>query len=281
MNKRSHKIIWAITLTIVLLAFGGIGVRNFLSAMEEKLIGLQASDHMMNFLTTDWRLRREPTRQAVEQVAGFVNDPDRATTSETYFAQGLFRFYAQSDSPGAEESLRHAIELDPQWAWPHDVLGIVLFRSGQQETGIASIEYAMKLAPEWSRPYSDMARLYRLEEDWDKALAYANTAMDMDKNDPVPLYNYGVVLDFMGDRAGAQEVYLQVLKLNAELPAPYYNIACDYARKGDIDEALKHLAIAIRLSPEFHAESQEDSDFDGLRDNPKFIAFMKQLRPNE
>ena len=284
MNKRSHKIIWVITLTTVMLAFG---VQHYLGYLE-----IQAKQNeirsrlelninsMKKLLETDWRLQREPTRNKVEHVAYFSDTPTLAT-AETYFAQGLLRFYAQSDSPAAEKSLRHAIELDPQWAWPHDVLGIVLFRSGQQESGLASIEHAMKLDPTWSRPHSDLARLYRLEENWDKALAYANTAIKMDKDNPVPLYNYGVVLDYMGDRVGAQEVYLRVLKLNADLPAPYYNIACGYARNGDVSEAIKHLTIAIRLNPEFQVESQEDPDFDALRNDPKFIAFIDQNRPNE
>ncbi len=285
MNKRSHKIIWGIALTIAVMA---LGLNSFLASMETREVQAarqqalaqrdDAIADMKVLLATDWRLRRAPTRQRVEQVARYATIP-KMDTAETYFAQGLFRFHAQSDTPGAEVALRRAVELQPEWAWAHDVLGVVLFKEGKHEAGQASIEQAMTLAPDWSRPYSDLARLYRLAEDWDKALEYAQKAIAMDEDNPVTHYNYGVVLDYMGDREGAQKIYREVLELDAELPAPYYNMACGYGRDGDVEEALKYLAIAIRLSPEFHAESQEDPDFDTIRDDPRFVAFLEQHQP--
>lgn len=279
MNKRSHKIIWRITLIIVVMA---IVVQQLLSALhiraeQEKLRDISIN-YMIDLLSTDWRLRRQPTRLQVELVAEFSENP-KLDSAETYFAQGLFRFYARSNNEAAEESFRQSIALNPQWAWSHDLLGIVLFRMGDHEAGAASIERAMELEPDWSRPYSDLARLYRLERQWDKALEYAQTAIDMDTDNPIPLFNYGVIMDKMGDRIIAQQIYRKVLKIDAELPAPYYNIACHYARNGMAEDAMQHLKIAITLGPQFYREAQMDSDFDAMREDRAFKVFMKENHP--
>jgi tetratricopeptide (TPR) repeat protein len=286
MTKRSNKIIWGITLTIVVMAFAVQSSIMYLkdrAATSEHNYAITIRDRdieeLKALLETDWRLRREPTRQQVQQIARYATNPDLAN-AEAFFAQGVIQFYAHSDLTKAETALRKSIELKSDWAWSHDMLGIVLFENGKRPEALESIETAMMLAPDWSRPYSDLARLYRIEKKWDKALEYAHTAIEMDKDNPVPLFNYGVILDNMGNRAEAQKVYLKVLEVDAELPAPYYNIACHYARNKEPQEAMNHLAIAIKLGPEFYEESKADSDFDGIRNTPAFIDFMNQHRPD-
>jgi tetratricopeptide (TPR) repeat protein len=286
MKLRSHRIIWGITSGIVLMAVALQGTIMFLDARSETKAYEQALDmrdatieEMRALLATDWRLRRKPTREHVEKASRYCDMLDLAN-AETFFARGLVQFYAHSNLEKAQVALRMSIEYKDDWAWSHDKLGVVLLELGEHEAGIKSIERAMALSPDWSRPHSDLARHYRKKEQWEKSLDHANRAIEMDKENPVPLFNYGVILDNMGKRAEAQKVYLEVLELDAELPAPYYNIACHYARNNEVEEAMNHLAIAIKYGPEFFEESKADPDFDSLREEPDFEAFMDQHRPD-
>ncbi len=96
---------------------------------------------------------------------------------------------------------------------------------------------------------------------------------------PIPYYNYGVILDFRGDHDAAVVFYERVLEMNAELPAPYYNIACGFARQSDVTETLRYLEIAVRLDPAFHFEANRDPDFDPIRNKVSFIEFMDAHAP--
>jgi hypothetical protein len=51
-----------------------------------------------------------------------------------------------------------------------------------------------------------------------------------------------------------------------------YNLACFKALAGRPDEALTHLAEAIEADPGTKEWAQVDSDFDAVRDDPRFPA---------
>ncbi len=56
-----------------------------------------------------------------------------------------------------------------------------------------------------------------------------------------------------------------------------FNLACEYARAGDIDRALGRLAEAIESSPTGHwrREAEGDAYLDGIRADPRFVAMMR------
>jgi tetratricopeptide (TPR) repeat protein len=53
-------------------------------------------------------------------------------------------------------------------------------------------------------------------------------------------------------------------------PALLYNLACYEALADRRDDALAHLGRAIELSPRYREFAEQDSDFDSLRDDPRF-----------
>jgi Tfp pilus assembly protein PilF len=50
----------------------------------------------------------------------------------------------------------------------------------------------------------------------------------------------------------------------------HYHLACFDALEGRRDSALERLAHAIELEPEAARWAAEDSDFDAVRDDPRF-----------
>jgi tetratricopeptide (TPR) repeat protein len=286
MAASSHKTIWWITAGFVALAIIAIFTRStspdspFNSPVPDIAIEQRDRhiDKLHSLIQTDWRMRRTPTRAAVEQVAAYAQHPSLAT-AEAWYALALFRFYGDSDLLGATAALDEAIRLRPEWSWPYSLRGTIQFTQGDTITSLKSFHHAMELDPEWSRPYSDLAILYRLDKNWQLAREYAQTAMEMDPDNPIPYYNYAVILDFQGLHDQATEYYKRTLDMNADLPAPYYNMACGFARRAEVEESLQYLEIAVRLDPAFHTEAQSDPDFDSIRTTQQFIDFMNIHQP--
>ena len=49
-----------------------------------------------------------------------------------------------------------------------------------------------------------------------------------------------------------------------------YDLACAEWLDGRTEAALSHLAEAVELDPEYRENAQTDSDFDAIRDEPRF-----------
>lgn len=49
-----------------------------------------------------------------------------------------------------------------------------------------------------------------------------------------------------------------------------YNLACAESLAGRREDALAHLAKSLEMNPEFRGLAREDSDFDAVKDDPRF-----------
>ncbi|PCJ56198.1 MAG: hypothetical protein COA73_12625 [Candidatus Hydrogenedentota bacterium] len=283
---RTHRTIWFITAGFAILAFFAVVFRQppdsdpriptpaIISAAERDRLILE----MNEALEMDWRVRRELTQRLVEAVAVYSQHPD-LNTAETDFALGLVRYYGRGDVNGAEAAFRKAAERAPDWSWPQDKLGVLLYTAGDKTGGLQALEKSMALDPDWSRPHSDLAILYRLEGDMDRSMTEVMKALKLEPDNPSTRYNYAVVLDYSGYMQEARDQYYQVLELDNALPAPYYNLACGYAKEGNSAKALEYLAAAIDLDQAFHLEALGDPDFDTIRETPDFFEFMIRRSP--
>ncbi len=275
-RMRLHRRIWMFTAAVTLLALTAFGLRAYRTTLEKSAATKsEASEQeaqiagMFALLENDPRIRRGQTQRAVEWVATLAESNEDAP-AEAFYALGLRRFYGEKDLDGAETAFRRAMELRPEWSWPHNTLGIVQFTRGDETAAMASFERAMKLDPKWSRPHSDLAILFRRAGRMDDAIREATVALEMDPTGPVTHYNYGVILDFLGRTAEARTEYETVIGLDPTLPAPYYNLACGYAREENLEQALYYLGTAIRLDEAFREEAEKDPDFDRIRADPAF-----------
>jgi tetratricopeptide (TPR) repeat protein len=78
-----------------------------------------------------------------------------------------------------------------------------------------------------------------------------------------PLYEAGKYAE-AADRA------LEVLEAHPEYVAPLYNLACCESLAGRTDDAIEHLRRAIEAWPDFRSLAAKDSDFDPIREEPRF-----------
>jgi quercetin dioxygenase-like cupin family protein len=69
----------------------------------------------------------------------------------------------------------------------------------------------------------------------------------------------------------AVERYAGLLERFPEHPGVSFNLACLLSLAGRRDEAIERLARAIELHPKMAEYAREDSDFDAVRDDPRFV----------
>jgi tetratricopeptide (TPR) repeat protein len=73
-----------------------------------------------------------------------------------------------------------------------------------------------------------------------------------------------------GEYAAIADRASEVLADDPPYAALYYNFACAASLAGRLDQALAHLRRGLELSDELRAWAREDSDFDAVRDDPRF-----------
>ncbi len=82
-----------------------------------------------------------------------------------------------------------------------------------------------------------------------------------------PLYDMFMAGDYEGVIAKGRES----IEANPQYGMPLYNLACVESLAGHPQDAIEHLRMAIEASPDpFRGLAREDSDFDGIRDEPGF-----------
>jgi hypothetical protein len=73
-----------------------------------------------------------------------------------------------------------------------------------------------------------------------------------------------------GEPGRGVDVFLEALERHPGNPNVLYNLACFEALAGRPDAALTHLAEAVEGDPRMKEWAQGDSDFDAVRDDPRF-----------
>ena len=81
-----------------------------------------------------------------------------------------------------------------------------------------------------------------------------------------PLHDLYAAGDYEGVIAKGRET----IEANPQYGAPLYNLACAESLGGHPQEAIEHLRTAIERSPRFLELAREDSDFDPIREEPRF-----------
>jgi len=79
-----------------------------------------------------------------------------------------------------------------------------------------------------------------------------------------------------GDLDRARQLMADLVEQNPDAWQGFFNAACLEARLGDRDRAMEHFQRALELEPEKAREfAKTDSDFDSIRDDPRFMALLE------
>jgi len=96
--------------------------------------------------------------------------------------------------------------------------------------------------------------------------------------------NLGMAYGITGDLDKAKEVFAYGISKDPDYPLFYYNMACTYGEKKDLDKAIEYLKLAFdrrenTISGEEMPNPATDSSFKEFVKNEKFRTALKELKP--
>jgi TolB-like protein/Flp pilus assembly protein TadD len=118
-----------------------------------------------------WPMAREAVAHAVRA------HPDLA---EVQASRGFLKFWLDWDWPEAERAFRRAIELDPNYALPHRMLGLLYSHLGRPQESLPAIRRARELDPLLAVHHALSAQVAFAARDFALAAQFARQALVVD-----------------------------------------------------------------------------------------------------
>lgn len=132
--------------------------------------------------------------------------------------------------------------------------------AGQEAS--AEARYAEALFAQLKGDFRQAERLYR-------------QALAIDPGHVRALNNLGVLALEEQKTEQAIALFGKAIVLKRDYVDPYYNLACLYARRNEIDESLWYLKVAMAISDEVKSWAMKDADMAGIVASPAFKKIME------
>lgn len=114
----------------------------------------------------------------------------------------------------------------------------------------------------------------------DRARMYVNVCKQQMANSPTNFrsaeeqYDYAVALMNRGDYEDARTLLHKIIKSNPKADHAVYGLAVLDCLCGRVEECLRALQQAITLNPSLRFQARNDSDFNGVADDPRFTELI-------
>jgi tetratricopeptide (TPR) repeat protein len=141
----------------------------------------------------------------------------------------------------AIETQRQVIKEDPSFYKAYAVEGIALAYNGDFEKGMQQIDKALELKPDYGYARFNKALAYELYNHYDEAIKWYEKALEVEK-----------------------------------FEWSYYGIASVYGRKGDVNNTVKYLKLAIDINQGIKDVAKEEEDFDKVKASVEFKQLIEK-----
>jgi tetratricopeptide (TPR) repeat protein len=131
---------------------------------------------------------------------------------------------------------------------------------------------------------------YFLNNQFDKAIGPYQKALDLEKNDRklesklwrTLIDNLGMAYGITGDLKSAEDVFQYGISKDPTYPIFYYNMACTYAERNDLDNTVKYLKTAFEykqniIPGEQMPDPSKDDSFQRFMQSEKFRKLIESL----
>lgn len=255
-------------------------------------------------LVTDGRTRLQP--QQITQLRGIVTEvnalPSFLSTQDLLVLGNTYYYMEQYED--AEKIYDRVLDLNPDDPNTLHNRGTTYARLGRYNEALDGFNHCLELVPDALGVLNNRGLTYRFLKRYDESLADFNRALEVKPDYPEALYNrgntYAVLkrydkgladfnralelrpghLDTLTSR-GVLYTCLQryeealadfnhALELSPDDPGTLYNLACLFSLWGKVDDALAYLEKAIDGDKKHREMAKTDTDFDNIRDDPRF-----------
>ena len=146
---------------------------------------------------------------------------------------------------------------------------------GMYKEALADFNRSLKLKPDDATALANRGGVNVDLKKYDEAFVDLNRALELTPDKYVALVNRGILYTALRKYDEALVDFNRSLELNPDNPEIFYNLACLFSLWGKIDEALAYLGKAIALNEKSREKAKTDTDFDNIRDDPRFKKLME------
>lgn len=164
-----------------------------------------------------------------------TNKEESNTVEESLYEEARNLFFNEGNYEKAIEKANEIINQFPESYKAYNIRGIAKAYNGDFDEGMKDIDKALDLNPEFGYAKFNKALNYELYGEYDKALTWYDKALEVE--------------DYVWS---------------------YYGKASIYGRRGDVENTIKYLKIAISMDSSVKDEAKTESDFDNVRDSKEF-----------
>jgi serine/threonine protein kinase/Flp pilus assembly protein TadD len=207
-------------------------------------------------------------------------DPDLA---EAHASRGL-AVSLNNRYDEARQEFETAIRLNPKLFEAYYFYARACFAEGKLEEAARLFEEASRVNPDdyqsialVSSVYAGLGRHRDAEEANRRSLQVIERHMELHPEDVRARYLGAGALCQLGDKARSKEWTDKALAMDPGDASVLYNVACVYARLGEIEEAINCLERSVTSGMGQKEWIEHDSDLDSLRDHPRFQALLNRL----
>ena len=151
----------------------------------------------------------------------------------------------------AEENLKTALEKRPRFSDAASALGDLYLKAGKPELAVAKWEEALKLDSRSEPANLSLARFYRSQKEYAKAVENYERAISLNpRNVAVRHLELGLTYMDMDNLDKAEYAFLQAKKYDSKMAMAYYKLGQVHARRGDSNEAIKLYRTGRKHDPD-------------------------------
>ena len=184
----------------------------------------------------------------------------------------------------ARREFESALRLNPMLYEAHYFYGRACFTEGKLEEAVSHYRDAWRMRPEdYQAIYLSaeaLVKLGRREEALEASrlgVKLADAHLELNPDDARAWYLSAGALMRLGQREEATERARRASTIDPEDSGVLYNVGCVHALAGSTDEALDHLDKAIQNGFGQREWVENDSDWDAVRNEPRFQALLRKL----
>ena len=207
-------------------------------------------------------------------------DPDLA---EAHASRGL-AVSLNNRYEEARQEFETAIRLNPKLFEAYYFYARACFAEGKLEDAARLFEEASRVNPDdyqsialVSSVYAGLGRHRDSEDANRRSLQVIEKHMELHPEDVRARYLGAGALCQLGEKARSKEWADKALAMDPGDASVLYNVACVYARLGEIEEAISCLERSVTSGMGQKEWIEHDSDLDSLRSHPRFQALLNRL----
>lgn len=178
-------------------------------------------------------------RNKVEQSQNNKKQSNTHNELEEKYKKAYQDFHGKK-YPDAIKICDDIIKKDADYYKAYNIKGIALCYSGRYEEGMKNIDKSLEIDSDFGYARFNKALAYELYGHYDEAIKWYNKNLEIEK------YIWS-----------------------------YYGLASIYGRRGDADNTVKYLKIAIDMDKSVKEVARDEKDFDNVKNNTEFKKLIK------